>query len=114
MLQLSKRNNEQCTIFEAHVAALLGIPLRSSLIRIDDGAQVILRNKENDVLKKHNEQLFDIENKLTTQGFVVTRYPNTAPGSDLLRIQSEKGLMEAHGVFNTLGHRICDIIDHAV
>ena len=43
-------------------------------------------------------------------GYNVIRYDNTAYNTDLLRIQSAKGIMETHNRFNPRGKEIMDIL----
>ena len=40
----------------------------------------------------------------------VIPYRNTEPNSDILRIQSGEGVIESHGVLNSLGKEIRDIV----
>jgi predicted ATP-grasp superfamily ATP-dependent carboligase len=86
------------TTFEAHIAALTGKPMAMPLIEINDGAQIVQRvtssNKKIDISS--------IENA----GYKVITYKNTKPNADLIRIQSERGIMETHNKFNTRGKEI--------
>lgn len=86
------------TIFEAHLLALLDMPINSEIIEINDGAQIIQRVTE----KVKN---VDME-KLLDAGYNLIEYNNTKVNSDLFRIQSRKGIMEAHNKFNARGKEI--------
>ncbi|HEY4494686.1 MAG TPA: hypothetical protein VJC02_01125 [Candidatus Paceibacterota bacterium] len=86
------------TIFEAHISALRDSPLENSLIEINDGAQIVQR-----VTKEKNK--LDPE-KLVDLGYKVLIYKNIKINSDLARIQSTKGIMEAHNKFNNRGKEI--------
>ncbi|HAT03241.1 MAG TPA: hypothetical protein DCS29_00480 [Candidatus Magasanikbacteria bacterium] len=88
------------TTFEAHTRALLGERVRD-IIKIEDGAQIILRNQEG--LRITSDELQD---KLQKDGFAITPYSNTKPGSDLLRIQSKTSIMKKHNEFNENGQSI--------
>ncbi len=90
------------TTFEAHLAALLHFDIhKNSLIELTDGGQVILRNQSGKTF-----QISEISQKLAESSYTIIPYQNSAPGSDLLRIQSTMGLMENHTVFNETGKKI--------
>ena len=90
------------TTFEAHINALIEKSVPVSLIEINDGAQILQR-----VTK--NTKKIDIE-KLVTAGYKVIEYSNTKENADLLRIQSERGIMETHNKFNNRGKEIISLI----
>ncbi len=86
-------------IFEAHLASLLDVDKEvKELKKIDIGAQIILRNMEHGTWNM--EQITKLQNLKTI------RYENTRPGSELLRIQSNKSIMTNHNEFNDLGEKI--------
>lgn len=91
------------TIFEAHILALLGKEISEPIIPINDGSQIIQRVTS--IVKK-----IDTEN-LKRMGFLVTEYSNVKLNSDLVRIQSEKGIMETHNKFNSRGKEILKCIE---
>ncbi len=91
------------TTFEAHLAALTDAKLDSKLVEINDGAQIIQRVTSKEVVV-HVAELEAAQYKVTT-------YPNTKLHTDLLRIQSDRGIMETHNKFNTRGKEIHDIIE---
>lgn len=93
------------TMAEAHVRALLGEMIDASLIEINDGAQVIQR-----LTKKIQRVTPETISSINGEGYTTVEYPNTDPNSDLLRIQSNKGIMESHGKLNARGRKIADII----
>ena len=93
------------TTFEAHIRALLGLPMDQDLIAIDDGAQIIQR------VTKNVQSIFDDAGKdLRKKGYTVLTYQNSAPNSDLLRIQSPTSILESHKVFNIKGKEIAEAI----
>ncbi|MEK7681066.1 MAG: NUDIX domain-containing protein [Patescibacteria group bacterium] len=95
-----KKTANEATTFEAHLASLLGInPNGYKLTIIFDGAQILQR-----VTTKIAE-IKDLKIKTTTQ-FNIIKYQNSKIGSDLARIQSEKGIMEKHRTFNINGKAI--------
>jgi len=93
------------TTFEAHLRALLGLPMDQDLIRIEDGAQIVQR------VTKNVQSVFDDAAKsLEKAGHAVVAYQNIAPNSDLLRIQSQSRIIESHGSFNQHGREIAEVI----
>jgi predicted ATP-grasp superfamily ATP-dependent carboligase len=92
------------TTFEAHVAALLGEPVRP-LIPVTDGAQIVQR-----ITSQKKSLPDDIAGTLTLDGFHAIPYDNTAENADLLRIQSPKSIMTDHNQMNELGMRIAAAI----
>ena len=94
----------QVTTFEAHLMALLDTDLKNKkLIEIKDGAQIIQR-----VTKKY--EIRDKKYKKLKKYFNIIEYNNTEPNSDLLRIQSQTGIMKKHNEFNETGKKIVDIL----
>ncbi len=85
------------TTFEAHLSALTDKDV-DSLIVINDGAQIIQRVTAS--VKKINTE------SLQKAGYKVMEYKNTKLNSDLVRIQSERGIMETHNKFNGRGKEI--------
>lgn len=97
--------NPAITTFEAHLWSLLGEDLADKeLIEVSDGAQIILRNQNGRNFSP--EKLGEFSEKLLAHDFNVIPYTNSAPGSDLLRIQSATGIMSGHGEFNERGAQI--------
>ena len=90
------------TTFEAHLLALLDMPINSEIIEINDGAQIIQRVTEK-VKNVDKEGLLEA-------GYNLIEYNNTKVNSDLFRIQSRKGIMEAHNKFNTRGKEIEELV----
>ena len=88
--------------FEAHLSTLLKIPVKTSLIPINDGAQILQRvtNK----MKKVNTE------KIVNAGYNVINYSNEKMNADLVRIQSKLGIMEAHNKFNKRGKEILELL----
>ncbi|MBU0660840.1 ATP-grasp domain-containing protein [Patescibacteria group bacterium] len=103
----TKQHKDGVTIGEAHLLALLEISVtQTDLIPIKNGAQIILRNKQNSPMR-HLERL---SQQLESEGLTVFPYENTKPGSDALRIQSSEQIMTEHNIFNDHGKRIATII----
>ncbi|MBI2443802.1 MAG: ATP-grasp domain-containing protein [Candidatus Magasanikbacteria bacterium] len=107
--QLQARNKGssskyKVSTFEAHLAALLGLPLaRPALIPITAGAQIIQR-----VIRSASPlpaSRFALT-KLSHAGFTIIPYANPRPGADRLRIQSKQGIMKGHNELNTAGKGI--------
>ncbi len=88
--------------FEAHLAALLHSPVKTALIPINDGAQILQRvtSKVNKVDSK----------KISKAGYNVINYANEKMNADLARIQSSQGIMEAHNKFNKRGKEILELV----
>ena len=99
------------TTFEAHLQALMGIPVASALIPINDGAQIVQRLTKAFLLKneKNLEDAFNIQGLLKA-GYKVISYKNVKTNMDLLRIQSEQGIMETHLKFNQRGKDIIGLV----
>ena len=96
-----KQNKNGLTVFEAHLAALLGLKQDNrDLIKINDGAQIVKRIGNKQI--KQSKQI-----KLS--GFRIIKYNNDKSGAELFRIQSEKGLMAGHNKFNKLGIEVCNL-----
>lgn len=93
------------TVFEAHLCALLGLPLESGLIYVNDGSQIIQR-----ITSKKIPNLINRAESLSEAGYTVIPYQNTKQNSDLLRIQSSLGIMEAFNKFNKRGLQIIELI----
>ena len=106
-LQEAARKNgaSGLTTFEAHLRALQGLPIDQDMIAVTDGAQVIQR-----VTKKVQSIFEDIREILEKTGYKVVVYQNTAMNSDLIRIQSDHGIMESHGAWNARGKEIAEAI----
>jgi len=94
------------TIFEVHMAALTGQKPTSltSLIDINDGAQIIDRIKTNSA--HSSENVIEIIKNLRHKKYTVIEYENKKPGADNIRIQSDRGIMSAHNAFNSRGKEI--------
>ena len=91
------------TIFEAYRMALLGSIINAPIIHVNDGAQIIKR-----ITKNPAYMADDLIGSLELSGYRVIQYSNTEYNSDQLRIQSMKGIMEAHAKFNSRGKEITD------
>ncbi len=98
---------EPSTTFEAHLASLLDLNHNLDIIKINDGAQIILRVQP-PVQSSEPMVQRDVIERLQSLKFDTIEYTNTAPGSDLLRIQSKNGIMEEHNKFNKIGKKITE------
>lgn len=105
-----KQSDDTITILEAHLKALQDESLEDySLIKISDGAQIIQRvTHEINSIK----QLETTIEKLKINNLQVVAYENTEHNSDLLRIQSDKSIIETDGEFTNVGKEIKDIISN--
>ena len=88
--------------FDAHLSTLLHLPIKTSLIPINDGAQ-ILQRVTNQIKKVDTKKIIDA-------GYNVINYSNKKINADLVRIQSKLGIMEAHNKFNKRGKEILELI----
>ena len=95
------------TTFEAHLRALTGQVLDQPLIPVNGGAQVIQR-VTNNATKVAKNAISSLE----LAGYRVIPYSNTEYNSDLMRIQSTKGIMETHNELNARGKEILDMISN--
>ncbi len=101
-LQIQNRNEglKGITTFEAHIKSLIDEEINEDIIEINDGAQIVKRVTKNDIT-------VDI-NTLKDEGYNIIKYNNTKLNSDLIRIQSNMGIMESHNKFNKRGKRILE------
>jgi len=93
------------TIFEAHIHALTDEHISQPIIPINDGSQIIQRVTK--LLKTVSPTTIDA---LKAVGHNVITYNNEALNSNILRIQSDKGIMETHTKFNARGKEILTIL----
>lgn len=104
------------TVFEAHLDALVdasnqsassasGAATEDSIVEINDGAQIVQR-----VTAATKAVSDDARGSLELAGYMTISYENTAPGSDLIRIQSPQGIIDALGNLNARGTEIADIL----
>jgi hypothetical protein len=94
------------TLFEAHLAAMFG-KKTENIIEINDGAQIIERVTS---AKINPEKIQEAAQTLREKNYMIIEYPNTKIGTDLMRIQSLRGIMESHGKFNARGKEILEIV----
>ena len=103
--QAREKGARGLTTFEAHLRALRGLPIDQELIEISDGAQIVQR------VTKNVQSIFeDACKNLPQSGYDVIVYQNSAPNSDLIRIQSPSGIIENHGMLNVRGREIAETI----
>ncbi len=93
------------TTFEAHLKALLGEKIDTPVIPINDGAQIIQR-----ITRTVRDIPKGAVDSLSSVGYEVVTYPNTEYNTDLLRIQSPRGVIETHGQLNERGKEIEKIL----
>ncbi len=102
--QLQSKNRELGvdgqTIFEAHLGIGSG-----QIIPINDGSQIIQRvtRLTQSISAKQITSFKDA-------GYDTILYSNVEENEDLLRIQSEMGIMETHGRFNKRGKEIIELL----
>lgn len=105
-LQMKDVGNKGLTTFEAHIRALQNQNIDNEIMRIVDGAQIILRISES---RRTIED--SAKERLASLGLNTIKYENEKINEDLLRIQSHTGLMQKHGEFNELGKSIVNIFE---
>jgi len=93
------------TIFEAHIHALTDEHISQHIIPINDGSQIIQRITK--LIKTISPTTVNV---LKGTGHTVITYNNDALNSNILRIQSDKGIMETHNKFNIRGKEILNIL----
>jgi hypothetical protein len=93
------------TTFEAHIKALQGESISEDLIPINDGAQILQR-----VTQKVSLVSSEKITSLQALGLTIVSYVNTMHNEDLVRIQSDRGLVETHGRFNERGKKILEVL----
>lgn len=103
--QREKTGIKGLTTFEAHIRALRGEPIDGNLISIKDGAQIVQR-----VTVNTKSVSADKVSKIESLGHKTIVYGNTDAGADLVRIQTTGSLMDEHGVLNSVGKSISDIL----
>lgn len=101
-LQIQNRNEglKGITTFEAHIKSLIDEEINEDIIEINDGAQIVKRVTKNDITVDTNT--------LKDEGYNIIKYNNTKLNSDLIRIQSNMGIMESHNKFNKRGKKILE------
>lgn len=109
----SQLQQKSPTVFDAHIWSLLGEKAENqTLTSVTDGAQIILRNQTNVQYTEATLTIF--VSRLESLGFTVTRYYNTEPGSDLVRIQSPTGLMKSPTQLNERGESIVNALNCSI
>jgi hypothetical protein len=107
LLELKEREKgvKGITTFEAHLRALLDLPIDQDIIGINNGAQIVQR------ITKHIQGVFNNEiMTLKKKGYDVVVYENNVPNSDLIRIQSGESIMSGHNTQNSKGLEITETI----
>lgn len=90
--------NTTITSFEAHLEALRGVDVGDThLQKISEGGQMIQRLTTSiaEQLQHSPECMRKKAAALRIEGYTVIEYANTKPNSDLLRIQSKKGIIDS-------------------
>ncbi len=103
---LQRRDKTKINTFAMHLLSLNDQEITEELAEVKEGAQIILRNQENVIFDKIDDCVL----KLKKLNLNVIKYNNHKSGSELLRIQSETGLMKNTKELNDLGHNIYNII----
>ncbi|MFA5127483.1 MAG: NUDIX domain-containing protein [Patescibacteria group bacterium] len=98
---LQEQTDEKgATVFAVHLLALLGIKdAKNNLIAINNGAQIIQRV---------TEQIPDMRDPIAHKpvAWRYIRYQNTKPGTDLLRLQTNRAVMTEHDKLNEHGNEL--------
>jgi len=111
LLQKKKRAAEKTprlTAFEAHLMSLLEIAIYADLVKIEEGSKIVQR-----ITKKTAAIPAALREKLAEAGFDVLVYENTEMNAELVRIQSEKGIVGSHGALNGEGEKIIRILERS-
>jgi formate-dependent phosphoribosylglycinamide formyltransferase (GAR transformylase) len=104
---LQRRVGNDMTIFEAHLCALLELPLKGVRIQqITDGSQIVQRVTNTGTRSVQRDSI----HKLREKGYYVAEYENAELNKELIRIQTGKNIMEKHGGLSHTGKEIRDII----
>jgi len=104
----SSSEKDGISIFEAHLASLLGINLSTEkLTPINNGAQVIQRIVDKNIITCPIDNIYT---NLKKEGLDVIKYENTDIGTELLRIQTKQSIMTGHNSLNELGNKVINII----
>ena len=107
--QLQEKNRKLgipgLTTFEAHLKSLRQESIDEELIGINDGAQIVQR-----VTAATFTMALEKSQSLKSGGYNTVSYDNSEPNADLLRIRSDKGIMEKHNEFNRRGKEIEEIV----
>ncbi len=100
------------TSMEAHLLALVDEPVTDDLQPISEGAQV---TQKNILPRMPTEAQHTLTQTFEQEGYMVTPYQNTEREQDWLRIQTTHGgFVAAHGIVNTRGAHIAEIIQHTL
>src|SRR5581483_1899824 len=93
--QLQKNiSSDSPTMFEEHIAALLGLETKGSLPEIK-GAQIV---------KRVTKETYDVDvAALESKDLFVMAYENNGHNKELFRIQATAGIMETHNKLGELG-----------
>lgn len=94
---LQKRSSfDKLTVFEAHIKALLNLPIENQEIAtIESGSQIV---------KRVTKTIYTVDTEsLMRKGLLLTEYTNELHNKELFRIQSNTGIMEGHNLLNSLG-----------
>ncbi len=91
-----KADPKKLTVFEAHLASLLKIPMHAvEIATIEKGSQIV---------KRVTHETFDVDvSSMRKKGLLVLEYINSLHNKELYRIQSNSGIMEGHNLLNSLG-----------
>lgn len=109
---LQEKSGEGLTTMEAHLLALLDITINEPLQPITEGAQMTQKMVSQTMSQPMQQHLTET---LQKEGYILTPYQNTDPEQDWLRIQTTHGgFMSAHGMLNTEGKTIADILHRAL
>jgi hypothetical protein len=93
---------EASTIFEAHISALLRLPIKNYSRVPITGAQIV---------KRVTNVPYTIDMAtLSSLGLTLIEYNNTEHNKEIIRIQSGTGIMSDHNVLNELGQSIAACI----
>lgn len=94
--------DDKQNIFESHLLALLDSDIPDNLPIVNSGSQIILRNQKGKIIDA--KKIISELKKIGIEKII--KYTNKKPGTDALRIQTNKNIIKAHNELNELGIQI--------
>ncbi|HOX61012.1 MAG TPA: NUDIX domain-containing protein [Candidatus Magasanikbacteria bacterium] len=102
----AKHKADALTVFEAHLAALLRLPLTGSIIPINSGAQVTQKVTDR-IDKLYLPKIFRPEKQFSYLYYRMTG----KPGAELMRLMTDEGIMaNPPTTFNDMGVKLADFV----
>jgi len=96
-----RRQENQVSVFEAHLGAILGVAPDFKMIKLNSGAQIIKRNTGSSLTETQKQKIV-----AELPGFNIIFYQNKKAESDQARCQTENTLIKKHGILNEQGEQV--------